>query len=237
MANKYKSWNKCMWTFTIPSTIQGKTIKKGRYTKLRYLLDLRAYISKQINNTKLNIKYFSNIELGEHYSNPHLHLQLWIENKSDLETLQGIYLKSIDKYSLNQKRCEISYPEKEIEVYHYVIKDYSKNLSDKDIWDLETQKKRMRKFLGNKIKFWNKSRDDYSKKVYRIFYYSYNTKREFVRDRISFFNSCFFYVKDKKDLLCFGSWWVDCSELSYIEQEIKEIQQQNEFHHWIYGFT
>jgi hypothetical protein len=84
-----------------------------------------------------------NIELGEHYSHPHLHLQLWHKTTSSLTT--NIFEKTISKFNLNKNRCYITEPTHAVPIYNYVIKDYAKDLSDKQIWDLETQKKRFRK--------------------------------------------------------------------------------------------
>ena len=215
MANKYKEWDKTMLTFTVPSHIQGKTIKKGRYTKLRYLLRLRGYIAKQINNIP-NVKYFMNIELGKAYSNPHLHVQIWSITSAD--TVQLLFHKAIDKFDLQEKRCSISLPQQETGVYHYVIKDYARDLSDKDIWALETQKKRMRTQLGSKVRFYTKSSDKYSKKVYRIFYYYFNVLRGKANEFIERFVNIFFKFS-KRNMPVVGAFGFLVSKLCYIEQE------------------
>jgi len=179
-----------MLTFTIPSTIKGKTIKNGRYTKLKYLLKLRAFIAKELNGT--DIKYFMNIELGKAYSNPHLHIQLWFQSTSS-NTIDLIYNKAIDKFSLNKSRCAITEPTANDDyIYSYVVKDYSKGLSDKELWDLETQKKRMRKQIGSKVRFYSKSSDTYTQKIYRIFYKYYSCSRKYANEFISKFISMFF---------------------------------------------
>lgn len=168
MAQKYMSYNKVLLTFTVPTDRKDKSIKNGRYTKLRTLIEIRAYIAKLLNNSS-DVKYFMNIELGEHYSNPHLHLQLWYKTTSSLTT--NIFEKTISKFNLNKNRCYITEPTHAVPIYNYVIKDYAKDLSDKQIWDLETQKKRFRKVMGSKVRFYSKSRDEFSKKIYRKIYY------------------------------------------------------------------
>ena len=101
MAQKYMSYNKVLLTFTVPTDRKDKSIKNGRYTKLRTLIEIRAYIAKLLNNSS-DVKYFMNIELGEHYSNPHLHLQLWHKTTSSLTT--NIFEKTISKFNLNKNQ-------------------------------------------------------------------------------------------------------------------------------------
>jgi hypothetical protein len=191
MAEKHKSLDKKMLTFTVPSHIQGKTIKKGRYTKLQYLLELRAYLSKCFNNTD-GIKYFMNIELGKAHSNPHLHIQLWVSPATSSHTIDLIKKKAISKFDLEEKRCPTTHPAHDIDIYSYVIKDYAKGLSDKEIWDLEIQKKRMRDQLGSKVRFYSKSGDKYTQKIYGIFYRYYNVARRYANEFIEKFIGMFF---------------------------------------------
>ncbi len=194
LANKYSDYNKTMLNFTIPSSIKGKTIKNGRYTKLKYLLKLRAFIAKEINNSKSDIKYFMNIELGKAYSNPHLHIQLWVSDTSS-NAINLIYNKAIKKFELEESRCTITVPNEDTDddyIFTYVIKDYGKHLSDKEVWDLEIQKKRMRNQIGSKVRFYSKSTDKYTKKIYRIFYKHYSCLRKYANEFISKFISMFF---------------------------------------------
>lgn len=192
MAGKYKSWDKKMLTFTVPSAIQGKTIKKGRYTKLRYLLELRAYLSKCFNNTD-GIKYFMNIELGKAYSNPHLHIQLWIDPMTSSQAINLIFKKAIAKFDLKKDRCYITEPENDNAFYDYVIKDYSKDKTDKEIWDYETQKDRMKDQLGlDRIRWYSKSRDKYTQRVYKIFYKYFGVLRKYANEFIEKFIGMFF---------------------------------------------
>lgn len=207
-----------MLSFTVPTqradikSRKHSEVKNGRYTKLRYLLKLRAFIAKEINNSKEDIKYFINIELGEKYSNPHLHIQVWV-NKSitSARTINLIYQKAISKFNLNYDRCKLSIPDKDIDIYHYVIKDYSKNLSDEDVWNLEVQKKRMRKQLSKQIRFYSKSQDKYGKKLYRVVY-SWGVLRENANCVIEFFKDNFFKFT-KRDLKFISFFCVDLSKL------------------------
>jgi len=214
MANKYASWDKFMLSFTIPSDVKGKTIKKGRFTKLRDLIKIRAFIAKQINNSD-DVKYFMNIELGKAYSNPHIHVQLWVKNNTSANTAKQILTKTVSKFSLNTNRCILTVPQQAISVYDYVIKDYKKELTDKEIWDIETQKKRMRKQLGSSVRFYTKSTDLFTKRIYRILYYSYGILRDKANEYLDFFINNFFYFSKKRGLKI--SFFVCCfSKLGYI---------------------
>jgi len=217
MANKYSSWDKYMLSFTVPSTIKGRTIKNGRYTKLRELIKIRAYIAKLLNNSS-DVKYFMNIELGKKFSNPHIHLQLWVKNPTSSTSAEQILNKTVLKFNLNKNRCYLTVPEKDIAVYDYVVKDYAKDLSDDEIWNLETQKKRMRKQLDKKVRFSSKSRDKFSKKIYRFMYYSYGVVRDMVEKSIDFFIRNFFYFSKKREIKV-SSFCFKFSILSYKEQE------------------
>ena len=215
MAQKYMSYNKVLLTFTVPTDRKDKSIKNGRYTKLRTLIEIRAYIAKLLNNSS-DVKYFMNIELGEHYSHPHLHLQLWSNTTSSLTT--NIFEKTISKFNLNKNRCYITEPTHAVPIYNYVIKDYAKDLSDKQIWDLETQKKRFRKVMGSKVRFYSKSRDEFSKKIYRKIYYGMGILRKNANEFINFFIDNFFYF-NKRNLPKISSFACGFSELSNTEQE------------------
>jgi hypothetical protein len=257
MAQKYMSYNKVLLTFTVPTDIKDKSIKNGRYTKLRKLIKIRAYIAKQINNSS-DVKYFMNIELGEHYSNPHLHIQLWIKNAcsiqklktdstdskrnvskttskahniaiSDLNKIDGIkdkilstssipaniFDKTITKFDLNKNRCYITEPTHPIAIYNYVIKDYAKDLSDKQIWDLETQKKRFRKIMGSRVRFYSKSKDSYCKSIYRKLWYGLGIARDKANEFLDFFINKFFFF-NKRNLPKIGSFVFSFSKLGYM---------------------
>ena len=78
-----------------------------------------------------------------------------------------------------------------------MIKDYAKDLSDKQIWDLETQKKRFRKVMGSRVRFYSKSRDEFSKKIYRKIYYGMGILRKNANEFINFFIDNFFYFNKR----------------------------------------
>ena len=271
LANKYADWDKKMVTFTIPSTVKNKRYKIGKYTKLKELLALRAFIAKEINNSKSDIKYFMNIELGKAYSNPHLHVQFWtrpssrhqendtkydkqcsrdmsrtsmsetwgrlfqygkqrIFKKKNLidemdsicdkqcsdgmsrasmsetsttsshDSINLIYSKAIKKFNLNTERCITTEPTHDYPVYHYVVKDYGKGLSDKEIWDLENQKKKMRDQIGSKVRFYSKSSDKFTQKIYRIVYKHYNVLRKYANEFIDKFIGMFFQKPQQRVL-------------------------------------
>ena len=215
MAQKYMSYNKVLLTFTVPTDIKDKSIKNGRYSKLRKLIKIRAFIAKQINNSS-DVKYFMNIELGEHYSNPHLHLQLWCKDATST-IISNIYDKTIAKFDLNKNRCYITLPTHAIPIYNYVIKDYAKDLTDKQLWDLETQKKRFRKIMDSKVRFYSKSKDSYCKSIYRKLWYGLGIARDKANEFLDFFINKFFFF-NKRNLPKINSLVIRFSVLSNKEQ-------------------
>lgn len=235
MAQKYMSYNKVLLTFTVPTDIKEKSIKNGRYSKLRKLIKIRAYIAKLLNNSS-DTKYFMNIELGEHYSNPHLHIQLWLKgsdiinqaldissghklNNTTSSAITNIYEKTIKKFYLNKNRCYITEPTHAIPIYNYVIKDYAKDLTDKQIWDLETQKKRFRKIMDSKVRFYSKSKDSYCKSIYRKLWYGLGIVRDKANEFLDFFINKFFFF-NKRNLPKNSSLVIKFSILSNKEQEV-----------------
>ena len=236
MAQKYMGYNKVLLTFTVPTDTKEKSIKNGRYSKLRKLIKIRAYIAKLLNNSS-DTKYFMNIELGEHYSNPHLHIQLWFKNTSSTSMSSvknianhlssklipsanyltssiptNIFEKTIKKFHLNENRCYITEPTHPIAIYNYVIKDYAKDLTDKQIWDLETQKKRFRKIMDSKVRFYSKSKDSYCKSIYRKLWYSLGIVREKANEFLDFFINKFFFF-NKRNLPKISSLVIKFSKL------------------------
>ena len=95
-------------------------------------------------------------------------------------------------FELCEKRCITTSPTTENKIYHYVIKDYSKSLSDKEVYDLQTQKSRIRDHFKSKIRFNSKSGDIFTKKVYRIFYKHFSVLRKYANEFIEKFISMFF---------------------------------------------
>lgn len=226
MAQKYMNYNKVLLTFTVPTDIKDKSIKNGRYSKLRKLIKIRAYIAKLLNNSS-DTKYFMNIELGEHYSNPHLHIQLWFKSTSSIPI--NIFEKTIKKFDLNKNRCYITEPTRAIPIYNYVIKDYAKDLTDKQIWDLETQKKRFRKIMDSKVRFYSKSKDSYCKSIYRKLWYGLGIVREKANQFLDFFINKFFFF-NKRNLPKISSLVIKFSVLSYKEQgQLLSISLQLKF--------
>lgn len=217
MAQKYMSYNKILLTFTVPDrVIKTYTgIKNARYSKMRVLVDIKAQLSKLFTRES-NIKYFTVIELGDKFSSPHLHCQIWIDS-DNISVIDKIKSKIIKDNGLQNNRCHTSSQNtniSNIDIFSYVIKTYSKNLTDEQIWTQETQKKRYRKHYGKAIRFYSKSTDKYSKDIYRRLYYSLGIIREKANDFLDFFINKFFYF-NKKNLPKISSFYFSFGELGY----------------------
>jgi len=232
-----------MFTFT--------SSKGGTYTKLRLINEIKTYVTYLIANSKAEIYFFSNIEIGHSFTNPHIHTQLWC---NDLNALRAIYDKVISKFGLNKKRCKLSEPTKSNKQvhsfgarswtsikplkwavlkigpllwgsfldqhktpkmggpkdwsttlvhtqsepqrssisYNYVLKDYAESLDDERLWAVEQAKKRMRKQLGTKLRFYSRSKSRYSQKAYRYFYRYFGVLRGVADEFMDYFFSIFF---------------------------------------------
>ena len=170
-----------MLTFTVGG--RGR----GAYTKLGIINEVKSYVTYLIANSKSNIYFFSNIEVGHSLSNPHLHTQVWFD---DLDEIKRIRNKVIKKFNLVKKRCDLTLPhetspQQPQKHYNYVLKDYAKDLSDKDLWNLEQTKKRMRNKIVIKdglkhklnIRFISKSKGKYTKKLYKKVYHAFGVLR------------------------------------------------------------
>jgi hypothetical protein len=167
-----------MLTFTVGG--RGR----GVYTKLGIINEVKSYVTYLIANSKSNIYFFSNIEIGHSLNNPHLHTQIW---HNDIEEVKLIRDKVIKKFKLVKNKCDITLPQQNLKHYNYVIKDYAKDLSDDELWNLEQTKKRMRNKVVIKdglkhklnIRFISKSKGKYTKALYKKVYWSFGVLREF----------------------------------------------------------
>lgn len=181
--DKHVDKQKAMLNFTVSS--RGR----GTYTKLRLINEVKKYFTHLTNVAKAEIHYFANIEMADNLSNPHLHIQVW---HSDINSLQAIYDKVIDKFSLNDKYCSLSLPQQPDKHYEYVIKDYSKDLPDNQLWNLMQIKERCRNTMGVKFRFYSKSKGKYTQKLYRLFYKTFGVIRKNADDFIEWFYTLFF---------------------------------------------
>ncbi len=183
LSTAHDDLSKFMLTFTAGG--RGR----GVYTKLRLINEIKSYITYLIANSNAKMYFFSNIEIGHSFSNPHIHTQIWCNDKSSVISL---YEKVIKKFSLVKKRCSLCEPHHSHNKYNYVIKDYHKDLSDDYIWNLEQTKKRMRKTLGLQLRFYSRSKSKYQKALYRILYRSYGVLRAMADDWLDFILPLFF---------------------------------------------
>lgn len=160
MYEKYNYLNKLMLTFTYNDD--------NKYFKMQVINEIKNYITKLVRNTKnSNIKYYANIELGEYYDNPHLHIQFFYD---DLKQIMSIRDKVISKFGLFSEYCCISIPERDEVKYEYVIKDYTNKIKDEDLLLLDSIKKDYRNFLGKNLRFTSFSKEKYSKATYKRAY-------------------------------------------------------------------
>lgn len=138
--------------------------------------DIRNYFNRLIKNTKNdNIKFFSDIELGEFKDNPHLHIQVWHDNQKQIDK---IYNKIIDRFGLNDEFCRLTMPKDDRAIYDYVVKDYRKELTNDELLSLYDAKRTMRGVLGKKIRFSSHSKGKHTKAIYKKLYSKFNLKKD-----------------------------------------------------------
>lgn len=181
LATKHASLGKSMLTFTVG--------RGGTYSKLRLINEVKSYVTYLIANSNAEIYYFSNIELGHSFTNPHLHTQVWC---NDSLAIKAIYEKVIKKFGLVRKRCSLSEPQHQHSVYHYVLKDYSESLTDDRLLEIESVKKKYRKQLGLRVRFYSRSKSKYQKALYHIAYRIYGVLREFADEWLDLILGVFF---------------------------------------------
>jgi len=174
-ANKHKKMYKLHIVFTKKEEID-------KYQKMDDVLLIREDFFKKLQNLNLlEVYYFSNIELGENYDNPHLDTQLWIEEK-DVVKIERVYNKIIDNHNLVDYLCEFNKQDKyisDIEVFTYTVKEYAKDLTDDEVYKLGQARKDYRKKLGKKnLRFYTNSRKPYSKSIYKKLYFMFGFDRE-----------------------------------------------------------
>lgn len=168
LANKHKDLHKLHIVFT--SQING-----DRYEIMEHMQIIRSRFNKLLLNLGIKDLYnFENIELGKDYDNPHLDIQLWL-NKEDIGRLRKVYNKIIDTYNLKNYRCTFNeYNEEEnIDVFHYTVKEYSKDLTDREVYKLGEARKDYRRVLKKRIRFYSHTRNEYSQKIYKLLYNNY----------------------------------------------------------------
>lgn len=218
MAQKYMGYNKVLLTFTVPNMVikTHNGIKNARFSKMTTLLQIKTQLTSTLSKHS-NIKYFCVIELGNKFSSPHLHCQVWIDG-DDMTAIEKIKSKIIKANGLQHNRCHTSAQDQNksaLDIFSYVIKTFSKSLSDDEIWANETQKKRYRKHYGKAIRFYTKSKDSYSKSIYRKLWYSLGIAREKANEFLDFFIDKFFFF-NKKNLPKISNFIYAFGELGYI---------------------
>jgi len=198
--------------------------------------DIRNYFNRLVKNTKNdNIKFFSNIELGEFKDNAHLHIQVWHDNQKQMNK---IYDKIISRFGLFSEYCKLTMPKDDTEIYDYVIKDYRKDMTDDELLDLDDKKRILRGVLEKKIRFSSHSKGKYTKAIYKSLYGKFDLKKDTVdlmldnniididgnvnNNVIEFiyivFFTSFVSINNKsKSIECFDCWFKEFVYIAYFE--------------------
>lgn len=160
-ANAHKQKMLITFTYNDPSPL----------FKMQVINDMRNHFNKLLRNlNNPQIVFFSNIELGSKFDNPHVHIQVWYNNDADRHDISKIYDKVVSRYGLCSNRCVVSYDDRNTDIFHYVIKDYAKSLTNEEVHLIESWKRFYRVELGKNIRYTSHTSHSHSKDLYRKAY-------------------------------------------------------------------
>jgi len=164
-SNTYRS--KSMITFTSPQPfIQDK---------LTHIKEVKRQFSKSLRNLKTDIDKFFVIELGKNLDNPHLHVQLF-HNEKDINRIKKVFLKILDQFNLHEKHCaftETNSKERRMKYFLYPLKEYSKKLTDKEVLLLHKARQELRAGSNKNMQFISRSNGLLTHKLYKVLYYDH----------------------------------------------------------------
>ncbi|WP_321778125.1 hypothetical protein [Sulfurimonas sp.] len=198
MCDRNKDNEKALITFTTP--------KKEAYYKLLHIQEIKRYFSKLLSNLKIDIDKFAVIELGQSMNNPHLHVQLFYNDK-DLKRIQKAYIKTLVKFNLHEKLCAFTTTDKtktHIKYFSYILKEFGMQLSDNELMDLDMARKRLRVEENRNMQFISHSHNLLPHTVYKYLYHKKNinySKADF------FYHENYLNVKKSKNTKGFKIQW------------------------------
>ena len=160
-----------MVTFTTPKI-------KDSVTQLIQIDEIRKFFIKRLQNLKADIQYFTAIELGKSFNNPHLHIQLYF-NKKDVNRIDDAYLKTLNQFKLNKKRNKITKMDSSISKktsFNYPIKESdNKQQSNENILKRDKARKKIKSndIKAENIKFHTSSRSLLPHPLYKKLWFEY----------------------------------------------------------------
>lgn len=178
LCDKNKDREKALITFTSPQSTA--------YDKLSEIQLIKRYFAKLLTNLRIEIDRFAVVELGENRNNPHLHVQLFYDLE-DVVKIKKAYTKTLQHFNLEEKRCSFTLTDKNkihIKYFAYILKEYSKRLSDRELLELDSARKKLRMGNNRHMQFISHSHNTLSRDVYKHLYFKY---------RIGFSKADFFY--------------------------------------------
>ena len=222
--------DKALITFTSP--------KIEAYDKLEHIKHIKQHFSKLISNLKIDIDKFAVVELGQNKNNPHVHIQLFYNNK-DLEKIQRAYTKTLVKFNLHEKSCAFTKTDKtqtHIKYFSYILKEFAKKLSDNELMELDEARSKLRVKKNKNMQFISRSHNLLTRAVYKHLYFKHDigySKADF------FYHGNFFHLIKSKNKRHFKISWtikpilevflylILPSDISEIRQKIQYINKWN----------
>jgi len=170
-------------TFTLP--------KMGNATEqLIGINEIRKFFIKRLQNLKANIQYFTAIELGKNFDNPHLHIQLYFDDQ-DEERIDDAYFKTLKQFQLILKRNKITKVDSSASSttsFNYAIKESdNQHQDDKEILkrNKAKQKIKSKNIRAKNISFYTSSRSMLPQPLYKKLWFDYDMNYHAVNELIS----------------------------------------------------
>ena len=163
--------SRALATFTVPAMT-------AKQLQLLLIKEIKNYFSKRLQNLKCDVQQLSVIELGRYKSNPHLHVQLFY-NEEDYDKVLKAYNKTIKKYALIDRRCKLVKEFGEASdaplSFNYIIKEFDNlKLSNKEMLDLDTARKKLKFGNTKHIQFHSQSRPQQPYSLYKTLWFQHS---------------------------------------------------------------
>ena len=168
ISDKNQDKEKMLITFTSP--------KSTPFDKFKHIAEIKKHFSKLLSNLKIDLAKFTVIELGKNLNNPHSHTQLFY-NENDYHKIVKAFNKILIRFGLNEKRCIITKTDTtkfKLKYFVYILKEYSKNLTDNKLLELNKARQQLRTNENKNIQIVSHSHGTLSKKVYKQLFYKNN---------------------------------------------------------------
>ena len=168
--NQHRS--KALATFTVLSFVD-------KQLQLILIKEIKNHFIQLLRNSRIDVCYWAQIELGKSLANPHTHIQLYFEEEN-IDKVKKAFQKTINYFHLDIKRCKLVEEDKELNMnssFNYVIKELdNKVMTDDEILSLDKARSLLKKGEAKNIQLFSKSQLPYPRKLYTKLFFDYQLK-------------------------------------------------------------